>query len=312
MKKKEIYCFLYVLTFFVGLSLINMGHFFWGGILIYIFAVYGIKFISTQEKDEKYCYRLRVNISPNWQALLGVKPEERVSDYSADYRKMMKDEKFEFEGKHSLLGKSFSYVVFVDERSGMKQIYDNIEKCFVNDLEVVGRLIEYLECDDTEKIVQKHGYSEDVLHQEIEVSPYGLSKYRRDNIMPWYKGDEKEGDHLSAIPFYDIVKGLRKLFKDRGNPMCGILKFPNEIQKSMDEHKVKYLTRDFHDAHGEYYGKPQSKEADKRTMKAGFKFSNDRMLWHTFDTEYLQVSINLKRLDGYDIDFDLDFSSEGE
>jgi hypothetical protein len=269
---------------------------FWGLVLISVCIAVIIYVIPKQQEKKHLCYKLKIRIAPKWEEIVpyvpkGVKYPEKFWD------KIMNDQELEIDREYSLIGKSFSFTIFVDELSGMRQIYSNDTKCFEDKVEVSGHIFAV---NNQEKLIEKYGIPKNVSETELEITPEGVGRLTRDKILPYYSEVEK-GDNLSIVPFYEIVSHLKKLFFVWGSPMSGVLKFPDELQKSLDKFKIKYETRNYREVLGEWYGSPISEKAQKHTKKAGFILSNDPMLWHTFSTKHFEVSLNIERLKPEDI-----------
>ncbi len=298
--KKYLTVMFLTLGFAIGVEKIqHQDSSFWGFIVLGACIYIIIDVLPKQNIKQHLCYKLRIRITPKWEEIVPHVPKD-VKYPEQFWKKVVDDTELGINKEYSLIGKSFSYTVFVNESSGMKQFYNNDTKTFDDKLEISG---EIFNIDNPKKLTEKYGIPENISNIELEITPDGIGKLTRDSILPYYT-EVKEGNYLSIVPFYEIVNHLKKLFFVWGSPMSGILKFPDELQKQLDEHKIKYETRDFIDTFGEWYGQKNSEEAQKHTQKAGFILSNDRMSWHTFSAKHFEVSLNLERLKPGDINSD--------
>lgn len=297
--KKELFIFAVSLGFIFGIIFIQNGIAFWGSVLIFICVAIMINVSLNCPRflrENKFRYKLMIRITPKWEELVPYVPKD--CEYPEIFwEKIMNDRELVGDKDNALLGKIFQYTAFVDESTGLKQIYSNHDKCFVQEIKESGWVLGYY--NDIKEIEKKYGIPKEISLKELEITPYYIGKLTRDENIGYFSNIE-DGDFLSRIPTSSIVYHLKRLASVWGTAMVGILEFPKELKKELDEHKVKYLTRNFIDARYEWSGCRISKEFQKHPKKAGFVLSNDEMWWHTFSTKYKEVSLNLKLFHAHD------------
>ena len=100
-----------------------------------------VEYLPNQQKKEHLCYKLRIAIRPKWEEIVPYVPKENKKYPDAFWDKILNDSELEVDKENSLLGKSYDFVVFVDELSGMRQIFSNTNKCFEDKVEVTGQIL---------------------------------------------------------------------------------------------------------------------------------------------------------------------------
>jgi hypothetical protein len=266
-----------------------------GFIIVFLFILYVVGSIEkinktrlTAKGEKPVCYRIRLTVSPKWDEILSMPLNDKDKPYQVINR-IRTDPECRI-GEWSIFGKEFSYVVFVNELSGLHQIWSHMRNDFVDDMEECGRTGGH-----AETLEKKYGIKTENLSKVIIISPLCVA-YGHDfgmDILP-----EKE-KILSEIPYNLIIKHLKRLYGAWGDAMKGVLKFPQELQKAFSQYGVKYETWDNED-YGTgigFTGNPIEKKWARHTRKVGFEISHDKMKNHVFSTKHYSISINIKFYD---------------
>ena len=267
-------------------------------IIVFIFAIYIIESIEMIKKrkfmakgEKPMCYRIRLTVMPKWEKILSIPLNEKDETYRIINR-IYTDPESRL-GQWSIFGKEFSYIIFVNELSGLNQIWSHTKNDFVDDMEEVGRVGGH-----AETLKNKYGIKEENLGKTIIISPWCVA-YGHNFGMDMMPEKEKI---LSEIPYELIIKHLKRLYTAWGDAMKGILQFPQELQDAFKQYGVKYETWDNED-YGTgigFTGKPIEKEWIKYTKKIGFEISHDKMKSHVFSTKHYRISINVQFYNGND------------
>jgi hypothetical protein len=265
-------------------------------IIVFLFILYVVESIEkinktrlTVKGEKPMCYRIKLTVSPKWEEILAIPLTDKDQPYRAINR--IRTDPDARIGEWSIFGKEFSYVVFVDELSGLNQIWSQTRNEFTDDMEEGGRVGGH-----AETLENKYGIKTERLSKVIIISPwciaFGHDFVGMDMLL------EKE-QILSEIPYGLIIKHLKRLYRAWGDAMKGVLKFPQELQEAFSQYGVKYETWDNED-YGTgigFTGKPIEKEWARYTKKVGFEISHDKMKSHVFSTRHYHISVNIKFYD---------------
>jgi hypothetical protein len=266
-----------------------------GFIIVFVFIVYVVESIEkinktrlTVKGENPMCYRIRLTVTPKWEEVLSIPLDKKEESYRVINR-IRTDPETKL-GDWSIFGKEFSYIVFVNELSGLTQVWSQSRNDFVDEMEEVGRVGGH-----AQTLESRYGIKTEDLGKTIIVSPCYLA-YGHDFGMDMLAEKEKV---LSEIPYNLIIKHLKGLYRVWGDAMKGILEFPQELQDAFRQYGVRYETWDNED-YGTgigFTGNPIEKEWAKYTKKVGFEISHDKMKNHIFSTKHYRISVNIKFYD---------------
>ena len=226
---------------------------------------------------EPLCYKLGIDIIPNWNEIFQIQKN--------DEDKFLKGGNIDPEVLFMGMPREgdFSYIIFHDEFSGLKQIWSNNYKAFVDD---TSEQIHFNEG----KLRERYGYSLPKGFNKLIITPSQIgyeSKYGE-----WIDEDRV----VSEIPTGLILEKLFELYRVWGYSMRGILEFPKDLQEEFDRYGVEYETYNTDD---EFLGNPIKGKETKVLKKIGFKLSIDYMRSHIFSTKYFSISISIEHFKDY-------------
>lgn len=251
-------------------NLIHSGHIMWASIiiiLVFIALVHDLKerlgnieanLKSTEDKlKQPLCYKIRLDVSPKWVEILS------EHKYSALFEKLFADTELEINKETSLIYKNFKYTIFIDDASGLTQIWSDYHKEFLDNYDISGRIIEIDNfLGNHEKIKERYNieYGDD-LTGWIIFSPSRIGYCHKYLELPTIDKNRI----LSQIPYESIIESLKK------EHICGGNFMTEDLKKKLDENNVQYET-----------------------------WNKDDVVWmfyHIFSTRYYSISINIEFFD---------------
>jgi hypothetical protein len=241
-------------------------------------------------KRRPFVYRVRLTMEVNAEGFID-KKFDKDTDLMRFIEKLYNDKSLEVDKEYSLLGRVFCYTIIRDEHTGLDLIFNETEKGFEDEIEVRSQL---LSCN-ADKLKENYGLSGEYWNTNFAMSESALGF--PDKYAPGASGVENP---ISQIPTEAIISTLTRLKIYWGDPMYAVKKFPPELQKALDENKVKYETWDNED-YGigvEFAAKEMDKKiARKIQRKTCFEIYDEKLRTHIFSTKYLTVSLNIKFMD---------------
>jgi hypothetical protein len=240
---------------------------------------------------------------PNWDLII----EDAAKDNGQNGEEFLKDltsnPNFEVDKdnrwQNCLYGKNFEFVIFQDGVSGMEQIWSNYRKQFVGIIFV-----------DGEVFALKNGLS----------LRYADKKYANNRISEWFRITPTEVEFqpfgsdkitLSTIPFWEILQFFK--YVGQIHPfsiMCAVTKFPSNLEKKLNEHRVVYKKSNDHeiiykptlygwlpcDDHHECNCMECIDDLNKaeRIKELGFSLSDKGILGHVFEAKYFSIELRFK------------------
>lgn len=256
---------------------------------------YGYENENIEERlSRPISYEVYLLLIPHWVDIFAEFARRRK--HSPDVlKKVFEGGELDFEQRKALWGKDFRFRIFQNETSGMKQIWSDYHKKFVDSIIVNGEVF-----DPNDNLPELTNLNKEYINHEvptgIECTPESLSL---------------EGDLffkpviLAKIPYRRILKLLLNLAKydDQGID-CAIKKFPEELKKEMDENSVQYdndpwtflhlLDDDDAQVDEDFDSNPHNLNNEEWFKKEGVQLYEQCIDWHAFHTPYYTASISLR------------------
>ncbi len=232
-------------------------------------------------------YRLRVWIYPDWYEILKhLFPKLRDTD---EINKFVEEQlKKCSESKNSLVHKNFGFVEFYDGISGVTQIWSEMHKTFVDEMEIRGYIFDYDKWVD-EYNKQKEEKQEYKITDHFVIRPEFIGFH---TILP--DGEVLDNCKLATIPYSDIISFFVEARKRDiiGGEMKAVKTFPPKLAKKLKKSGVKY---DIENYNYEDYGTGVEFKKDKVIkFDDGAEFYNQKMKYHSFKTKYYSISIEIE------------------
>lgn len=262
--------------------------------MYFCFYLFSNKNLAKQKIETDYgfkrlpiSYRATVRIKMNPKALFG----DRFKNGNEENKfilKLMNDPDLELDKDLSFFARVFGYTLICDENTGLSLIYDDMDKRFIDEIEEYGS---FLECN-AEVLKNKYNIESPLVNSSLVLDNGSIG--RIDKIAPFGGMD---GEPLSAIPIDAIIDALLRLSVYWGNPMNAIKRFPDTLQKYLDEHKIIYDTSNVDDLGMGI--KFEDKELDKKyagkiKKYTGMEIYDEKLYCHQFIGQHLIVSIAVK------------------
>jgi hypothetical protein len=245
---------------------------------------------NTQEKLQlPISYEIYLILIPHWAKIF----EEfaKRCKYSLEvFEKVYEDKQLDIKHSKVLWGKEFSFRIFKNEISGMKQIWSDHHKTFVDKIVVSGDVFDPRDqLPDMTNLNQ--GYINHEVPTGIECTPEKLSLEG---------GPLFNSGSLAQIPYGHIQRLFLNLGKySDGETGCAIKQFPPGLKREMDENNVQYDNEPWI-----HIRENDNAQADKDFDKSDHHLNNERWLkkegiqlyqqkidWHAFHTPYYTVSV---------------------
>jgi len=234
-------------------------------------------------------YEIHLILIPHWTKILEEFARRRKQNPEI-IEKVLESKELDIEQRKALCGKNFRFRIFHDEISGMKQIWSDHLKTFVDRIAVNGDVF-----DPSDKLPVLTNLNSEYISQEvptgIECTPEKLSLEG---------GLLFQSCSLAQIPYSRILKLLLSLGKyDNEVAGCAIKQFQPELKREMDENKVQYDNEPW-----KYIVEHDDAQLDEDFNKSDHHINNNRWLkkegiqlyeqkidWHAFHSPYYTVSI---------------------
>ena len=185
-----------------------------------------------------------------------------------------------------LWGKAFRFVIFVDAISGIRQIWSDYHKTFVDEEKVKGYIF-LTSVGEEGKLESENGSN------RIILTPNSAGFH---TVLPeWVPSIE-----ISKIPYSEIIRLFRDIKRFSGyDPCYAIKEFPEELKKEFEKNNVKYELFDFenHGVPAEFNKGEFDDNENENLKKIGVKFYDQEMKRHWFSTPYYSVGIALEFFD---------------
>jgi hypothetical protein len=204
--------------------------------------------------------------------------------------KIFESKLLDIEHRKALWGKDFHFRIFHNEISGMKQIWSDHHKTFVDRIVVNGDVF-----DPSDQLPDLTNLSQEYISREvptgIECTPEKLSLEG---------GSLFQSSSLAQIPYSRILKLLLSLGKfDNEVAGCAIKQFQPELKREMDENEVQYDNEPWKHIR-EHDDVQVDEDFDKSDhhmnnngwlKKEGIQLYQQKIDWHAFHASYYTVSI---------------------
>lgn len=242
-----------------------------------------------EQSSRPISYEIYLILIPHWVKIFEEFARRREHNPEI-LEKVFEGKELDIEQHKALWGKDFHFRIFQNEISGMKQIWSDHHKTFVDRIIVSGDIF-----DPSDQIPGLTNLNQEFINHEvptgIECTPEKLSLEG---------GLLFQSSSLAKIPYNPILKLLLNLGKyDNGVAGCAIKQFPPELKREMDENKVQYDNepwkhiRKHDDAHGhEDFNKSEHHLNNNGWLqKEGIQLYQQEIDWHAFHTPYYTVSV---------------------
>ncbi len=234
-------------------------------------------------------YEIYLILIPHWMKIFEEFARRRKQN-SEIIEKVFEDKKLDIKQRKALCGKDFRFRIFHNEISGMKQIWSDHHKTFVDKIIVNGDIF-----DPSEQLPDMTNLSHEYISHEvptgIECTPEKLSLEGSLLFQP---------SSLAQIPYHHILKLLLSLGKyDNEMAGCAIKQFQPELKREMDENKVQYdnepwkyiREHDDEQVDEDFNKNDHHMNNNEWLKKEGIQLYQQKIDWHAFHSPYYTVSI---------------------
>jgi len=233
-------------------------------------------------------YEIYLILIPHWAEILDEFAKRRKHSYEL-LQKVFQSKQPDIELRKALLGKDFRFRIFQNE-SGMKQIWSDHHKTFVDEIVVSGDVF-----DPGDQLPDLTDLNQEYINHEIptgiECTPEQLSLEGN----PLFQSSP-----LAKIPYGRIQNLFMNLGKYAdGAAGCAIKQFPPGLKSEMEENNVRYDNNPW--KHIREYKDAQADEDFDNTdhhlnnegwlKKEGIRLYRQKIEWHAFHTSYYTVSV---------------------
>jgi hypothetical protein len=234
-------------------------------------------------------YEIYLILIPHWAKIF--EEFSKRCKYSLEvFEKVYEDKQLDIKHSKALWRKEFSFRIFNNEISGMKQIWSDHHKTFIDKIVASGDVFDPSH-QLPDMINLKHEYISHEIPTGIECTPEKLSLK---GGPPFHSGS------LAQIPYGRIQRLLLNLGKySDGAAGCAIKQFPPGLKREMDENNVQYDNEPW--IHIRENDNAQAdKDFDKIDhhlnnegwlKKEGIQLYQQKINWHAFHTPYYTVSV---------------------
>lgn len=243
---------------------------------------------SSERKLQIPSYKLNILITPHWFEIMQKLANGNVGDTNKFIENIKNNKNLNIDEKKSLIWKSFNFICFYDRISGLRQIWSEHDKSFIDNIEVRGKIFEV---DHSSQINFRTKYRDNNIKDTLVITPEFIGFH---TILP--DGDVIDDDKLSKMPFNEIINFLLDLYKeDVGlwGPMYKIKKFPQKLTLKFEQNKIKY-----DDSQWEDYGcggDPEEKLVNSEwAKKNNIEIYNQKMKEQIFSSPYYDIWIKIE------------------
>jgi hypothetical protein len=242
------------------------------------------KVIGLQAKESKFTvrsYELELTILPDWNALLECAANEENTTPDSLIKRIHSDPVWQ--SGRGLFGKSFRFVVFQDEISGMSQLFSDHHQSFVDHAAVSGWLAPIFS--------KESGF----LGRFLVVRPEQVGFTTQYDPATDRFTDSR---FASRLDFHQILRLLLNIYRHRGGShMCAIQQFPPACLKSLQENGAVYDTSDkvgYEWWTDDFNTGENPANHDEWFQKEGVKLYEQELRSHQFKTKFYTLSMALK------------------
>jgi hypothetical protein len=254
---------------------------------------YGYENENIEERlSRPISYEVYLILIPHWVKIFEEFARRRKHGPEV-LEKVFEGRKLDIEQRKALWGKDFRFRIFKNETSGMRQIWSDHHKKFVNGIEVSGEIFE-----PSDQLPELTNLNENYIMHEvptgIECTPEGLSLEG---------GFLFKSVTLAQIPYRSILRLLLNLSKyDDWGADYAIKKFPRELEKKLDENNIQYDNKPWRHlwedddikVDEDFDSNPHHLNNEEWFKKEGVQLYNQDADGHAFHTPYYTVSISLR------------------
>jgi hypothetical protein len=176
-------------------------------------------------------YELRLILIPHWIEIIEEFARRRKQSSEALFA-VLEARAADYKDRKGLCGKDFHFRIFGDEASGLRQIWSDHDRTFVDRIIVSGDVFD--PGDQLPVLSDLHEkYIQHEIPTGIECTPGGLSLTGESFFFKSFP--------LAMLPYRRIERLLLNLGKcDDWGAEHAIKTFPKQLQKEMDENSIKY------------------------------------------------------------------------
>ena len=248
----------------------------------------------SRDVSKSISHKLVIGLSPNWDSILKKLADQSKQKPEDFIQEIYKDEKLNLnnnvEKESSLFGKSFRFVIFYHAVSKVYQIWSDHDKTFVDEVKIQGMVFG----SSSISWIGHKKYSDNLISKPLILTPEYAA------FDTYLAPDELILNKLATIPYYHILTLLLDIGKR--DPLATaqvIKKFPEELQKELDENNVKY------EPEVELSTSPDEKDEDFNKsdlvlnrsewfLNKGVELYEQEAEWHKFSTPYYSVLFDLE------------------